>query len=206
MKKSKLILDYNRLSDAALSLKAINIKNSLTGNEHFPTTTPSLADFTLIQEGYDIALSKIISGDRIQIALKNQARITLLANLRQLALDIDAQANGDRAKLLSSGFDLASTGDGATSISAPTEFRILDGMNAGELKFTCKKVPNAVSYLFEYTDTVPTEETNWSVQAGSSRELTLKGLRSGSRIYGRIKAVGRRGQEANSEVLSRLVQ
>ncbi|RZL43709.1 MAG: hypothetical protein EOP00_22355 [Pedobacter sp.] len=206
MKNSKLILDYNKLSDAALSLKAINVKNSLTGNEHFPTTMPSLADFTLIQEGYDTALSKIISGDRIQIALKNQARMTLLANLRQLGLDIDAQANGDRAKLLSSGLDLAATGDSSTSIGVPAEFRIIDGINAGELKFLCKKVPNAVSYLFEYTDTVPTEETKWSVQPSSTRELTLKGLRSGARIYGRIKAVGRRGQEANSEVLSRLVQ
>lgn len=139
MKNPKLILDYNRLSDAALSLKAINVKNSLTGNADFPTTTPSLADFTLIQEGYDTALSKIISGDRIQIALKNQSRATLLATLRQLALDIDAQANGDRAKLLSSGFDLAATGETATSISVPTEFRIVDGLNAGELKFVCKK-------------------------------------------------------------------
>ena len=128
MKNPKLILDYNRLSDAALSLKAINVKNSLTGNADFPTTIPSLADFTLIQEGYDTALSKIISGDRIQIALKNQTRATLLATLRQLALDIDAQANGDRAKLLSSGFDLAAAGDSSTLIAAPAEFRILDGM------------------------------------------------------------------------------
>lgn len=206
MKNSKLILDYNRLSDAALSLKAINVKNSLSGNEHFPTTTPMLADFILVQEGYDTALSKVISGDRVQIALKNQARMTLLATLRQLALDIDAQANGDRAKLLSSGFDLAAAGESSTNIGIPTDFRILDGMNAGELKFICKKVPNAISYLFEYTDATPTEETKWSVQPGSSREFTLKGLRSGARIYGRIKAVGRRGQEANSEVLSRLVQ
>ncbi|MNK58855.1 hypothetical protein D3C87_779530 [compost metagenome] len=206
MKNQKLILDYNRFSDATLAVKAINIKNGLTDNANFPTTVPSLVDFTALQETFDLALSKTVSADRIQIALKNQARVALLAAMRQLALDINAQANGDRAKLLSSGFDLAASGENSTTISTPTEFRMLDGINAGELKLTCKRVVNAVSYLFEYTDEVPTEETKWKVQPASSRELTLKGLRSGARIYGRIKAIGRRGQEANSEVLSRLVQ
>ena len=206
MKNYKLILDYAKLSDAALSIKAVNVKNSLTGNVNFPTTNPSLADFTALQEAFDVALSKTLSADRIQIALKNQDRAALLAGMRQLALDIDAQANGDKAKLLSSGLDLASIGDTASSISVPTEFRILDGVNAGELKFVCKRVINAVSYLYEYTDEIPTEETNWKVQPASSRELTVRGLRSGARIYGRIKAIGRKGQEANSEVLSRLVQ
>ncbi|MFN0254115.1 fibronectin type III domain-containing protein [Pedobacter ureilyticus] len=206
MKNQKLILDYNKLADAALTVKAINIKNGLTDNDNFPTTVPSLADFTLLQEAFDLALSKTVSADRIQIALKNQARATLLAAMRQLALDIDAQANGDRAKLLSSGFDLAANGETATTITAPTEFRLLDGINAGELKLTCKRVLNAVSYLFEYTDEAPTEATKWTVQPASSREFTLRGLRSGARIYARIKAIGRRGQEANSEVLSRLVQ
>ncbi len=40
----------------------------------------------------------------------------------------------------------------------------------------------------------------------ATKELTIKGLRSGTRIYGRIKAIGTKGQEASSEILSKIVQ
>ncbi len=206
MKTPKLITDYGRYADAVLNQKAINVRVALTDNEYFPLTLPTLADFTVVQQAYDSALSKTASADRIQIAIKNQARLTLLLAMRQLAMDIDAKANGDKAKLLSCGLDLVAAGDSVSSITTPTDFRILDGLNAGELKFSCKKVANAVSYLFEYTEEIPTEDTKWKVLTSSSRELTIRGLRSNVRIYGRIKAVGRKGQEANSEVLSRLVQ
>ncbi len=206
MKIPRLLLDYARYSDAALALKAANIKASLTGNANFPTTTPSLADFGLLQTDFEQALSKTVMGDRVLIAAKNQSRLTLIQALRQLALDIDAQANGDKGKLLSSGLDLAATGDSVSQLKSPTDFKVLDGLNAGEIKFSCKRDDAAVSYSFEYTDEIPTENTKWTAKVSSSRECVVKGLRSGIRIYGRVTANGRRGQAASSEVLSRLVQ
>lgn len=72
---------------------------------------------------------------------------------------------------------------------------------------TCAKgVPAALSYVFEHTDEMPTEETKWIALSASTKELTIRGLRSGTRIYGRIKAIGTKGQEASSEILSRIVQ
>jgi len=206
MRIPKLIIDYGRTPDAVLSRKAVNIKNSLTGNENFPTTTPALAVFTASQEAYDEALTKASNGDRILIALKNQAKEDLAAKLRQLGLDIEAQANFDKAKLLSSGFDLASSTDTPTHISVPSDFRILDGQNPGEIKMMCKREGNARSYAFEYTNEMPTEATVWMVIVSTTREITIKGLRSNSRIYGRVKAIGTKGQEVSTEVMSRLVQ
>jgi hypothetical protein len=126
--------------------------------------------------------------------------------MRQLAMDIDAQSNGDRTMLASSGFDLTSASDTPATLGAPTDFRIMDGMNIGELKFACKKADNAVSYIVEYTDEVPAEATQWKIFPSTTRVTTVKGLRSGIRVYGRIKAIGRKGQEASSDVLSRVVQ
>lgn len=206
MKSLKLITDYRRLTDSSLNFKAATVVNSLTGNADFPTTTPTLADFTVLQLAFADALGKTTSGDRQMIALKNQAKETLLDAMRQLATDINAQANGDKAMLISSGFDLGSTGDNSATLGALEDFKLLDGVNSGELKFTCKKASNAVSYLIEYTDEIPTDATVWKTQPSSTRELTVRGLRSGVRIYGRVKAVGRKGQQINSEVLSRVVQ
>ncbi|MBU0696252.1 MAG: fibronectin type III domain-containing protein [Bacteroidetes bacterium] len=206
MKQLKLILDYSKLSDANLNTKSKAVVIAMTGNDSFPSTTPTLAEFTNLQTAYNYALDNCSAGGKVLIAIKNQAKIDLLNGMRQLAMDVDAQSNGDRTMLVSSGFELASMGDNPTNLGAPTDFKIMDGMNNGELKFTCKKADNAVSYLVEYTDELPAETTQWKIQPTTSRETTVKGLRSGIRVYGRIKAIGRKGQEANSDVLSRVVQ
>ena len=206
MKQQKLITDYSKFPDGILNFKSKTVVNSLTGNASFTVTTPTIADFTLLQTAYSNALDKTTGGDRQLIALKNQAKDDLLNAMRQLAMDVDAQANGDKALLLSTGFDLGSSGDIPSVLGLPTDFKILDGMNAGELKFICKRADHAVSYILEYTDELPTPATQWKMQPSSSRELMVRGLRSGIRVYGRIKAIGRKGQEANTDVLSRIVQ
>lgn len=203
MKIPKLILDYSKLSDAQLNLKAQNILDALTGNVNFPTTTPPIADFGLLVSAYATALTKAASGDRQQIALKNEAKLALVMAMRQMALDISTQANGNKAKLLSSGFDMASTGDGITN---PIDFTLSDGANPGEMVFSCKGIRNALSYNFQYTYEVPTEVTQWKIQPNSSRQFTFKSLQSGIRLYGRITAVGRKGRQADSDILSRVVQ
>lgn len=206
MKTPRLILDYSKLNESGLNSKALAIIAALTGNANFPATDPTVVEFTALQTAYSDALSKASTGDRSLIAVKNQAKENLLAGIRALGLNIDSLSNGDKVMLASSGFDLAAAGDSTLNISTPTDFKILDGMNTGELKFTCKRVPNAVGYIFEHTDELPVETTNWKIQPSSTREFTIRGLRSGIRVYGRIKAIGRRGQEANSDILSRVVQ
>ena len=206
MRIPKLIIEYGRTPDAVLSRMAINIKNSLTDNPNFPITKPTLAVYSASQEAYEEALNKASTGDRTLIALKNQAKEDLVAKLRQLGLDIEAQANGDKAKLLSSSFLVTPSSDSPTYINAPTGFRILDGQNPGEIIMMCKREGNAKSYAFEYTNELPTETTVWMVIVSTTREITIKNLRSNTRIYGRIRAIGTKGQEASTEVLSRLVQ
>ena len=86
MKKEKLLTDYSKLPDAKLNLKAIDVKNALTANPNFTSISVSLADFTKLQEDFEEALMKVASSDRIKIALKNQARLSLIQAMRQLAL------------------------------------------------------------------------------------------------------------------------
>jgi len=206
MRIPKTLTNYSKLSDANLNQKAIDVKNSLTDNPNFTPAPLSLANFITLQEDFETALGMVTSRDRVKIALKNQSRLLLVQAMYQLALEVNAQGNGDRAKLLSSGFDLAYAGENNPLITPPTDFKISEGLNNGELKFSCKKVLSAISYVYEHTDEMPTEETKWIALSASTRELTIKGLRSGTRIYGRIKAIGTKGQEASSEILSRIVQ
>lgn len=206
MKTQKVLSDYAKLSDANLKVKAENVVVCLTGNTNFPTTRPPLADFTAIQEAYSTALEKTVSGDRILIALKNQARETLLDAMRKLASDINLIANGDKAMLLSSGFDLSATAEPVTSLEPPADFKIRDGLNLGELHFSCKRVPHAVSYIFEYMANPNDPDSRWVSQSTSSREFTFKNLISGTRVQGRARVIGHRDLESISEIQSRIVQ
>jgi hypothetical protein len=206
MKTPKLVKDYSRLSEANLDFKAQMIIVNLTDNPHFPVTSPTLANFSVIKNEYSAALQNSAEGAKTAVAIKNQAKTTLLQNMRFLAANIESLAQGDRAMLVSSGFELATEGENIPPLAAPTNFAISDGANAGELKLTVKGVPNAVSYLHEYTEGPVTEESVWVSKISTSRTHTFTGIRSGIRVYCRVAAVGRKGQEVYGNVLSRVVQ
>ena len=206
MKIAKLIKDYSKLSEANLDFKSQMVVINLTGNPNFPVTEPTLADFIVVKSAYTTALQNSAEGGKTAVAIKNQAREELLTNMRNLSLNIEAQAQGDKAKLVSSGFDLAAEGENVPPLTGPTNFKIADGLNAGELKLSVKAVPQAVSYLHEYTDGPVTEESKWISKVSTSREHTFSGIRSGLRVYGRVAVIGRKGQEVYSDVLTRVVQ
>ncbi|MFA6276377.1 MAG: fibronectin type III domain-containing protein [Pedobacter sp.] len=206
MKISKLILNYQKYNDAKLDQKAQAIIAALTGNANFVTTSPTLAAFTGIAANFSNALTAAASRDRVAVSLKSDAREALLNSFRLLAMSIEASAEGNRSKLVSSGFDLAIESDSALSLSPPQEFTLADGTKPGEIKFSIKAVENAKSYIFEYTEEPLTLESSWISKGSSTREYTFTNLPSGKRIYGRVVAIGTRGQEGTTNVLTRMVQ
>lgn len=206
MKTEKLILDYKRYSDKDLLMISSNVVTKLTGNVNFPETQPTIAAFTLLQTKFSECLQKANGGDREQIALKNQAKEALTDSMRLLAMNIDWLANGDKAKLLSCGFILASVGDRSTSLGQPKNFKILDTQSIGQLKLQCNRADNALSYVFEFAYEEDFLNNVWTIKTASTRSLVISGLISGKKVYARIKAVGRKGQESYTETLWRIVQ
>jgi hypothetical protein len=206
MKTKKLIINYGKYADIKLDFIAQNVINCLTDNPNFPTTLPPLPGFITIKENYTECLSKAANGGKNEIALKNQARAILVAAMRQLATDIEAQANGDNAKLVSSGFEPASSGEHVLPIGIPTDFVISDGLNPGEIKLSVRRVTNAVTYVHEYTIGEVTENSVWIQSIGTSREHVFTGIKSGVKVSARVKVIGRKGQEVCSVILTRVVQ
>lgn len=206
MRKPSLVKDYSKLSDNNLAFRAEAIVLSLTDNVNFPVTVPALADFTTVQTAFATAMEDIINGNRISIAIKNQARVNLLEIMSQLAFNIQSLAPGDRAKLISSGFEMGSDGENVPPIEAPENFKISDGVNPGEIKLSVKGVLQAVSYMHEYTEEPITAESRWISKISSSRQHVFTGLQSGIRIHARTAVIGRKGQQAYSPMLQRVVQ
>ncbi len=205
MRIDKVVTSYIKLNDSALNTKANFVKLSLTDNAYFPVTTPTPEEFGVIQETFSQALVEAEGRGLVQVEAKRQARKNLIDAMRLLAMNINVLANGDRLKLASSGFDLASTGE-AVNLGSPTDFRIVDGNNPGELKLSIKGVVGAMSYIYELGEALTTAETVWQSHTATTSELLIKNLPSAKRMYARVRVVGRRGQEATTEVQSRVVQ
>lgn len=206
MKKPTLVKDYSKLNESKLDVKAEEIIAQLTGNVNFPTTVPTLAEFTALKESYSSNLIAASMGDKGAIALKNQSKQELLDGMRFLAINLESQAMGNRAKMVSTGLDLASEGESVPALAAPTNFRLSDGVNSGELKSEVKGVPQAMTYSHEYTLLPPDDSTVWVSKMVTTREITFTGLPLGTRVYVRVAAIGRKNQIAYTGVLSRIVQ
>lgn len=201
-----LIKSYAKLSDSDLNTKSKSIVTSLTDNTYFPTTSPTLADFSLLQTAYSEALINSAGRDRTNVAIKNQAKTNLLNSMKFLATNIEDLAKGDHVKLVSSGFDLSSSGESSPGLTPPENFVVTDGPNRGELKLSMKGDSRALAYFFEHTEEPLTENSKWSSRTSSVREHIITGLRSGVRTYVRAGKIGRKNKEVYSETLSRIVQ
>ncbi len=206
MKRSSVSRNYQRLSDANLNTRAETIVESLTGNENFPVTSPTVTVFAAAAELYNARLNASISSRaRVDIILKNDAREALLEQLRLLAVNVESLAAGDLAKLSTSGLILTYQGGHSVPVEAPGNFRLRPGKNPGELVLSIKRVASAISYIFEYTFGPITEDSKWISRGSSSKEYTFTNLPRGTEIFCRVAAIGSRGQEVYSVVLSTIV-
>lgn len=206
MKFATLIKDYSKLSESNLDLKGGKIIAALTGNADFPTTMPSLADFTAVKNTYSTNLVAASNGDRAAIARKNQDKDSLLGAMRLLAINIEGLAQGNQAKMVSSGFDVAANGDSVPAMGPPTNFKVSDGLNAGEIKTSVKGVERAIMYSHEYALSLPDADTSWTTWVSSSVSCVFTDLPGGTRVYARVGAIARKEQLVYSDVLSRIVQ
>jgi len=197
---------FGRMSDALLSSKASFIYNSMFTNPNFPTPTPDMPSLLVVLNAYIAALSNAQTRDRSSVALKNQARAALIANLKLLADYVTLTANGDVAILATSGFDLIKPKSPAPPITKPENLVVIMGKNSGELIVSVDKVANAISYAYQYNTSTPTGDSAWETEISSSRKYTITGLVSGTKYNCRVGAVGSKNQTVYSDIVSRIVQ
>lgn len=115
-------------------------------------------------------------------------------------------SGGDRALAVSSGFSIAKSPSPAPAITKAENQKLTDGLNAGELMLTFKKVQGARSYMYQSCPDPFTPESTWSNNMGTLRKFKFSGLQSGKRYWCRVAAVASGGQTVYSDPLSRIVQ
>lgn len=200
MKNPRFKTDYTRLTDGHVKLKAQAIVNAMTGNAFFPAPLPTLESVNDAIEDYSVVLLRAQTGDRVQIAFKNEKRKYLEHLLARLSAYVTLTADGDEAVMVSSGFDLAKEPGNRPPIEVPENFSVYFGLNSGEMVSSVNRVIGARLYIHEYMPDPIVPENEWNKQYTTRCKFTFTGLVPGQKYWFRVAALGPREQIVYSSV------
>ena len=197
VKAAKVTLGFiARSSDAVLIAWAGRIIAGLTGNAHFATTTPTLAVVVAARDAYVAAVGTLDRGIPA-VAKRDAARAPLEQVLRQLALNLQQTAQGDRVILISTGYPLQKTRQPTGIPAAPQNLRLKQG-KTGELIARCGVVPNALSYQWRFA-TITAPLLFSEPDPTGKATCTIEGLTPGTQYVVQTRVIGRKGTSDWSE-------
>ena len=191
---------YNSWSDKKLVTGTVKIQTAFTDNADFPTTTPSLADYSAMVGAFISQLGKAGTRDVNAVAAKNARRKELIDATITLGTSVSLTANGDLEMLLSTAFPLRKQSQPVV-LAKPSNFRCTNGINPGELDLKVDTMDGVVSFNFTYTVYPPTDTSAWTTVTSSKSSCTITGLESGKKYWFRVAAIGSKGQLVWGETL-----
>jgi hypothetical protein len=172
-------------------------------NAQFPNPTPALADVEKALADYSEALSNAGKRDREKIAIKDDRKAALKLMLADLAHYVTQVSKGDRALLLSSGFDL--NAQRVKPLEAPPKLEV-DIEVPGQATTRIKRVPRARAYVHGYTADPLTTSSVWISETTTVPEHTFTVMATGGRFWFRILVIAQNGDRVYWEPVTRVIQ
>jgi len=207
-KMSKTKLDLKNKSDGELNSFAKEHITKMAGNPSFTTPDPDEATFKAGSDAFDTALAESIATQQTakeKTSVKDAARAVLENLLNKRGKYVELKADGDKTKILSTGFDVA--GD-RTPPSLPVQVAHLSvtaGDADGELDLQWDPVGSVKSYKV-HVCTDPVSTNGWTEKASPTKsKVSLMGLTSGAKMWSRVCGVGAAGQGAWSDPVPKIV-
>jgi hypothetical protein len=204
---SKIKTAFLRNKDSDLAGFALTVVTKLMANVYFPLTQAMLAGLIDALEAFNTALVNAKGRDKVMVEIKNRAREALTTQLLSVNASVTFEGQGDREKLLTSGYELyKEIYSPAAPLGRVKGFTLTDGKTAGEIKTSVRPVKGAKSYAHQITPAPLTADSKWYTITTTSRECLFTNLESSKQYLARVLAIGIKGQVAYSETLSRITQ
>ena len=201
--------NFKSFSEARVLAFSDAVIAALTKNANFPNAAPLLKNLVTAQQVYSAALSVAKEGSRMQAAEKNVAKEAVIALMQQLCNEVNYVAEGNRVKLLSSGFDISKDIETTVVIEPAKNVIINYGSNSGEMTVAVKGVKGHKGLVFEYAVATEknelAENSNWISHPSSSTQCTIVNMPVGQRVLIRIGIAGPRRQLVYTAPVVRLV-
>lgn len=172
----------------------------MTDNPSFPSPSPTMEVFGAGVADYVTQLAKAATRDANAVAAKNARRAELIALCEQLGNSVATTAQGNVELLVSTGLPLRKKRQSIV-LSAPSNTRITNGVNSGELDVKVDTQKGATGFGFDYTEDPLSADSVWVKMLCSTSRCTIKGLTPGKRYWVRPMVIGRKGQTVVGDML-----
>ena len=203
IKLNRILMTFNYCRAGDLIKITRRILDSMKENAQFPNPIPVLAEVEKALEEFITALSAAGGRDREKVAIKDGKQANLLQMLTELAYYVTQTCKGDKAMLLSSGFDINS--DAGAIQKLPPKLRVELGM-PGQVTTTVNRITKARAYVHQYTADPLTPQSVWAGETTLKPTHTFTGLESASRMWFRVIVIDKDGNPIYWDPVLRIVQ
>lgn len=195
-------LGLDRITPAALLVRARNMVSNLTGNVDFPTPVPPLATVTAAADELEAAIN---AHDQNPGPGETTDRNLAFGALKGLVIDlggyVQSASNGDLAKIKSAGCVVRSSPSPIGQLPSPKDLLALATPYAGRIEIRWGGVKGRNTYSLDICEGDPNVPANWSLLTLTSKNRhTAEGLESGKNYYFRVTAIGAAGASPVSDV------
>ncbi len=201
-------LNLGRLTIPEKIARGRHIVTKLTDNSSFPNPHPSLTEVTASLDELETAFRQLQSArsevtTRVGTQANAEKKVDQL--LTRLGSFVESVAGTNETLIASAGMEIRGGRSAATTPTVPQGLAAAVGEHEGEIILSWKAVPNAYSYIIEFS-LDPATVTSWThVGIATAANKSVGNLTSGKRYWFRVKAVGAAGESGWSEQASRTV-
>ncbi len=180
---NKVNTDLSHESDDAIGAKVEAIIVGCTGNANFTVTT-LLATVVSAKSTYVTALGLCTHGTEAARVNKDAKKVLLVIAVKALGVMVNVQANGDRIKALSSGFEMEKIGLPQV-MGVVINFKVAAGGVAGYMNFSADKPKTFSTHgtIFAFWDPAlgptPADKNKWFQRHSNGVSLTITGFTPG---------------------------
>ena len=193
------------MSDPVLSVTSRDVITGMTGNSHFTSPTPTLAELTAATEAFQEAVANAELGGSYEKALKREKKLALSDLLHRMGNYILFKAEGNEAIARSSGFPLATNHPSPVVLDVASNIVLKNGPSPNEISGIFPRPKGARSFLYQYTKDPLTDANQWQTFAGTIRKFSFSGLTNREKYWVRVVAIGGGGQITYSDPVSIVV-
>ena len=199
---ARIRLNLKNLTIPEKLAKGRQIVSAMTSNSSFPNPTPPLPDVTarldILEKAFG-SLQAAKSEVSTRVGTQDNAATEVDHILTQLAGYVESVAGQDDTLITSAGMETKASRSAPTIPDEPESVGAVAGTHEGVILLSWKPVPNAKSYKIE-SSTDPAEPTSWThVAIATSAAKAINNLKSGTRYWFRVAAVGAGGESGWSE-------
>ena len=199
---ARIRLNLKNLTIPEKIAKGRQIVTAMTNNTSFANPTPALPDVTAHLDQLEKAFGSVQGAKSevsTRVVMQDNAATEVDHILTQLAGYVESVAGRDDTIITSAGMETKASRTAPTIPGEPESVGALAGTHEGVILLSWKPVPNARSYTIE-SSTDPATPTSWThVAIATSAAKAISNLKTGTRYWFRVAAVGAGGQSGWSE-------